>query len=138
MLTYNLCFHITALCRPDCDRNHTCIAPDTCVCPTGWTGNGCHIGTCMMILSSRYVVLLSILSCISLPTDINECEQNNAGCEQDCTNFDGGYNCTCGSQYALATDLHNCLGKPFPLHAFLCLVNAGCYKFPLERGKLPC
>ena len=116
MLTYNLCFHITALCRPDCDRNHTCIAPDTCVCPTGWTGNDCHIGTCMMILSSRYIVLLSILSCISLPTDINECEQNNAGCEQDCTNFDGGYNCSCRSRYALATDLHNCLGKPFDLH----------------------
>jgi len=71
-------------------------------------------------------------------TDINECEQNTDGCEQDCTNFDGGYNCTCGSQYALATDLHNCLGKPFHMHALLCLVNhAGCFKFPLERGKLP-
>jgi len=79
-----------------------------------------------------------INGCISMPTDINECEQNTDGCEQDCTNFDGGYNCTCGSQYALATDLHNCLGKPFHMHALLCLVNhAGCFKFPLERGKLP-
>ena len=43
--------------------------------------------------------------------DINECEQNTDGCEHHCTNFDGGYNCTCGSRYALATDLHNCLGK---------------------------
>ena len=46
-----------------------------------------------------------------MPTDFDECEENTAGCEQNCTNFDGGYNCTCGSGYTLATDLHNCLGK---------------------------
>lgn len=44
-------------------------------------------------------------------TDINECHGNAAGCEHNCTNFGGGYTCTCGSGYTLATDLHNCLGK---------------------------
>jgi len=43
--------------------------------------------------------------------DINECHGNAAGCEHNCTNFGGGYTCTCGSGYTLATNLHNCLGK---------------------------
>ena len=34
-----------------------------------------------------------------------------AGCEHNCTNTVGDYNCTCESGHALATDLHNCLGK---------------------------
>jgi len=55
-------------------------------------------------------------------TDINECEQNTDGCEHHCKNFDGGYNCTCGSRYALATDLHNCLGKQFERQVFICYV----------------
>ena len=45
-----------ALCN-NCDSNHTCIAADTCVCPTGFTGNDCHIGTYMCMLSSSYIII---------------------------------------------------------------------------------
>ena len=43
--------------------------------------------------------------------DIDECEGNIVGCEHNCVNIDGHYSCTCESEDALATDLHNCLGK---------------------------
>ena len=46
-----------------------------------------------------------------LPADINECESNAAGCEHGCTNFDGGYSCTCEDGYALSRDLRSCLGN---------------------------
>ena len=55
------------------------------------------------------------LICV-LPADINECEENMAGCEHSCTNTDGDYYCTCGSGHALTTDLHNCLGKLVVCH----------------------
>ena len=45
------------------------------------------------------------------PADIDECEGNIVGCEHNCVNIDGHYSCTCDSEDALATDLHNCLGK---------------------------
>ena len=33
----------TAICE-GCDNNHLCIAPGTCVCPTGLTGDDCLDG----------------------------------------------------------------------------------------------
>ena len=105
-----ICFHVIAVC-PGCDSNHICTAPNTCVCPTGWTGNDCHTGMQTLHVRVNTAIWFTKLIITAKLTDINECEQNTAGCERDCTNIDGGYSCTCGSGYALATDLHNCLGK---------------------------
>ena len=62
--------------------------------------------------------LLSDLVYMLLLTDIDECEDNIVGCEHNCINIDGHYRCTCESENALATDLHNCLGKLSNLWAF--------------------
>lgn len=32
----------SAICN--CDSNHICTAPYTCVCPVGWTGDDCMTG----------------------------------------------------------------------------------------------
>ena len=61
---------------------------------------------------------ISDLVYMLLLTDIDECEDNIVGCEHNCVNIDGHYSCTCESENALATDLHNCLGKLSNLLAF--------------------
>ena len=44
--------------------------------------------------------------------DINECSQNNGGCEDTCTNTMGSYECSCqATGYSLNNDKHNCSGK---------------------------
>ena len=45
-----------------------------------------------------------------LISDINECETNNGGCQQICTNVFGSYFCTCNNGYNLMIDGHSCLG----------------------------
>ena len=42
-------------------------------------------------------------------TDINECRVSTT-CEQNCTDTDGSYSCTCNTGYSLASDLRSCLG----------------------------
>ncbi|VDN92429.1 unnamed protein product [Brugia pahangi] len=41
-------------------------------------------------------------------TDLNECRNNNGGCQQRCTNTIGSYQCECENGYVLADDGHNC------------------------------
>ena len=44
--------------------------------------------------------------------DINECADENGGCEQLCSNTDGSYQCRCKLGYKLKNDKHYCNGKP--------------------------
>ncbi len=43
--------------------------------------------------------------------DINECNTNNGGCNQVCTNTDGSFMCSCNSGFMLADDLVACNGE---------------------------
>ena len=50
--------------------------------------------------------------------DINECESSdNGGCDQNCTNFSGGYSCSCFEGYDLASDSRTCEGNQL-LHQY--------------------
>jgi hypothetical protein len=40
--------------------------------------------------------------------DINECLENNGGCEQSCSNTDGSFKCSCRSGFNLASDGRYC------------------------------
>ena len=40
--------------------------------------------------------------------DINECDTDNGGCDHNCTDSIGSYNCSCDIGYILATDNHGC------------------------------
>jgi len=44
-------------------------------------------------------------------SDINECAENNGGCEQNCTNSAGSYSCMCGDGYTLSDDGRQCDGE---------------------------
>jgi hypothetical protein len=48
---------------------------------------------------------------ICMYVDIDECEANNGGCEQRCTNGDGSFQCSCEVGYTLATNNLGCNGK---------------------------
>ena len=42
--------------------------------------------------------------------DINECEDDNGGCSQTCTNTEGSFECSCRDGYILDGDGKNCSG----------------------------
>ena len=41
---YHLCSLCTAICKIPCENGGTCIAPDLCKCPSGWSGPHCETG----------------------------------------------------------------------------------------------
>lgn len=43
--------------------------------------------------------------------DINECLADNGGCEQNCMDIDGSFECACNSGYRLAMNNRSCNGK---------------------------
>ncbi len=45
------------------------------------------------------------------PPDMNECEMKNGGCEQNCNNTVGSFNCFCDSGYSLDSNGVNCSGE---------------------------
>jgi len=44
-------------------------------------------------------------------TEIDECATNNGGCQYECINFEGGYECTCPDGMFLASDGLSCVIK---------------------------
>ena len=42
--------------------------------------------------------------------DINECANQNGGCEQNCQNNIGSYSCSCLTGYLTDKNGHNCTG----------------------------
>lgn len=42
--------------------------------------------------------------------DVDECKDDNAGCEQGCKNSAGAYRCTCNNGYVLKSDGTTCVG----------------------------
>ena len=51
-----------------------------------------------------------MLNVCILMLDINECLENNAGCDHTCVNTVGSYYCQCGDDHELHVDNHTCEG----------------------------
>ena len=93
-----------------CD--HVCtnnVGSFICDCQTGYTltSNGLScIGKYRLYLSS-IKALTSVF--FSSNSDVNECSSGNGGCDQDCTNSVGSFQCSCNSGYSLAADGTTCV-----------------------------
>jgi len=43
--------------------------------------------------------------------DVDECSMDNGGCDQNCTNIIGSFQCSCQPGYDLADDGLRCIGR---------------------------
>ena len=43
-------------------------------------------------------------------SDIDECNDNNGGCDYECINQGGSYRCICHTGYTIEEDGHGCSG----------------------------
>ena len=81
-------------CTDSCQNGGTCIGPDNCSCPQGWTGHNCS-------------------------TDVNECSTNTSLCQQNCENTEGSYQCSCNpGYYTDPRNSSNCLPHTIRLNKF--------------------
>uniref|UniRef100_A0A3B1JNW6 EGF-like-domain, multiple 7 n=1 Tax=Astyanax mexicanus TaxID=7994 RepID=A0A3B1JNW6_ASTMX len=77
-----------ALCVQECTNGGSCIRPNHCACPLGWTGRYCQI-------------------------DVDECKGSH-GCTQQCLNSAGSYRCACSDGFRLTEDGRTCRSNPTP------------------------
>ncbi|KAK5852342.1 hypothetical protein PBY51_023817 [Eleginops maclovinus] len=71
-----------AVCGQACMNGGTCLRPNQCGCPLGWTGHQCQ-------------------------TDVDECSEQHP-CAQECVNTAGSYRCACRDGFRLTGDGHSC------------------------------
>uniref|UniRef100_A0A671P8B7 Epidermal growth factor-like protein 7 n=1 Tax=Sinocyclocheilus anshuiensis TaxID=1608454 RepID=A0A671P8B7_9TELE len=77
-----------AVCEQSCANGGSCVRPNHCACPRGWTGRYCQ-------------------------TDVDECKEGHR-CSQKCVNTVGSYRCVCQDGFSLAEDEITCSRIPAP------------------------
>ncbi|EDW30305.1 GL17893 [Drosophila persimilis] len=70
------------VCSTRCQNGGNCTAPQTCSCPSGYTGRHCEV-------------------------DVNECHVEKP-CDQQCVNTPGSYFCRCRQGFVLQADQQSC------------------------------
>lgn len=104
------------MCEQPCGNGGTCLKPNKCACPLGWTGPQCLTGT-----HKPNPLLRSPLERRRAPShlwlhlyflsDVDECRGRPA-CAQQCVNTAGSYRCACRDGFGLAEDGRSCQNRP--------------------------
>ena len=81
-----------------------------------------NIDYCSLILH-KYIFFIIII-------DVDECIHNISGCNQNCTNTNGSYFCSCYPGYEILNDNRTCVGKEFT-HC-VCVWNVSFEGLPLS------
>lgn len=69
------------LCNGSCQNGGTCVAPNTCSCPRGWTGDFCQ--TCKIIILLLSCIIINFSSLHVFPHTSAQCSpscQNGGTC----------------------------------------------------------
>ena len=89
----------------------------------GTTCNGkaisCQCFNCIYVYGKAYYDLYTYIA------DINECDTDNGGCSQVCTNNDESFVCSCNTGYELDADGTTCNGKAISCQCFNCIYVYG-------------
>ena len=93
-------FLILAICTGDCSNGGTCVAPETCDCQDGWSGNSCSDGQVHCEHHNSYNNFVH-------HADVDECGE---GVCTNCTNIVGSFQCTCPDGNTLTPGL-TCVGE---------------------------
>ena len=88
------------MCKEGCAHG-SCILPGICSCEEGWKGLTCAEGEVVTIK------LMSVFDTV-ICTDVNECLDQNGGCEQKCINIRGSFHCECEPEMTLLEDKKTC------------------------------
>ena len=76
-----------------------------------FAGNQKYVVVCLTFHYERYGNKTRVLTIpFTAVLDIDECMSGNGGCEDTCTNYEGGYYCTCPHGYLLMDDNKGCEG----------------------------
>lgn len=98
--------YMTAVCSQICENGGTCVAPDVCVCPNGWTGYDCATPVCTDACTDRTVCVgPDTCDCIpgytgancDVPTCSQSCEHGGSCSAPDTCSCTSGWfdtNCT--------------------------------------------
>ena len=88
----------------------------------------------IMNITVYYIITILIVTFILIKTfgyhcclDIDECSDNNGGCDHNCVNRAGSYHCTCDNGYDLVNTT-KCVGE---LHLVLLFNATNNYCFPV-------
>lgn len=107
---------LTAVCGQACVNGGTCLRPNHCACPLGWTGHQCQTGEHLYARAHtsthprECINTFPYLSCLS---DVDECSAQQP-CSQECVNTAGSYRCVCREGFSLAGDGRSCQSLPPP------------------------
>lgn len=121
-----------ALCAEPCANGGTCLKPNKCACPPGWTGHRCQTGTQrphsdspeelylnpyaysgLAFFLSFFFFFFFFTPFFSRLSDVDECGGRQP-CAQLCVNTAGSYRCACRDGFALAGDGRSCHQFPPP------------------------